>query len=103
MLTAKHVQNAKSGRHLDAKGLYLEVSPTGSKRWLLRYSRRGGRGVTEAALGSVEFVTLAQAREKAFDFRRRLASGLAPIAPRRTSFGQVAGDVAVKTHGMLSP
>jgi integrase len=101
MLTAKHVQNAKSGRHLDAKGLYLEVSPTGSKRWLLRYSRRGGRGVTEAALGAVEFVSLAQAREKAFDFRRRLASGLAPIAPRRTSFGQVALDVAAMKAATL--
>jgi integrase len=101
MLTAKQVQNAKRGRHLDAKGLYLEVSPTGSKRWLLRYSRRGGRGVTEAALGSVEFVSLAQAREKAFDFRRRLASGLAPIAPRRTSFGQVALDVAAMKAATL--
>jgi integrase len=101
MLTTKHVQNAKSGRHLDGKGLYLEVSPTGSKRWLLRYSRPGGRGVTEAALGSVEFVTLASAREKAFDFRRRLASGLAPIAPRRTSFGQVAKDVAAMKDASL--
>ena len=51
MLTAKQVQNAKKGRHLDAKGLYLEVSPTGSKRWLLRYSRAGGRGVTEGCAG----------------------------------------------------
>ena len=101
MLTAKQVQNAKRGRHLDAKGLYLEVSPTGSKRWLLRYSRPSGRGVTESALGSVEFVTLAQAREKAFDFRRSLASGLAPIAPRRTSFGQVANDVAAMKAATL--
>jgi integrase len=101
MLTAKQVQSAKSGRHLDAKGLYLEVSPTGSKRWLLRYSRPGGRGVTESALGSVEFVSLAQAREKAFDFRRSLASGLAPIAPRRTSFGQVANDVAAMKAATL--
>jgi integrase len=101
MLTAKQVQSAKSGRHLDAKGLYLEVSPTGSKRWLIRFSRPGGRGVTEAALGSVEFVSLAQAREKAFDFRRRLASGLAPIAPRRTSFGQVASDVAAMKAATL--
>lgn len=101
MLTAKQVQNAKRGRHLDAKGLYLEVSPSGSKRWLLRYSRPSGRGVTEAALGSVEFVSLAQARERAFDFRRRLASGLAPIAPRRTSFGQVASDVAAMKASAL--
>jgi integrase len=101
MLTAKQVSAAKCGRHLDAKGLYLEVSPTGSKRWVLRFSRPGGRGVTESSLGSVEFVTLAQAREKAFDFRRRLASGLAPIAPRRTSFGQVASDVAAMKAATL--
>ncbi len=33
-LTAKFVATAKPGRHLDADGLYLNVSPTGRKTWV---------------------------------------------------------------------
>jgi integrase len=86
MLTARQVATAKEGRYLDQKGLYLEVSPTGKKRWVLRYSR--DKKVTEATLGSAEFVTLAQARDKAFEFRRDLANGT--TTPKRVTFGEVA-------------
>ncbi|MBN92061.1 MAG: integrase, partial [Erythrobacteraceae bacterium] len=35
-LTIKQVENAKPGRHGDGEGLYLPVSPTGAKSWVLR-------------------------------------------------------------------
>jgi integrase len=92
MLTVKFIATAPPGRHLDHRGLYLEVSATGRKRWVLRYSR--DKRVTEASLGSVEFVGLAQAREKAFDFRRKLTNGETPATSKvRITFGHVAGDV----------
>lgn len=35
-LTALHIKNAKVGRYADGKGLYLLVSPSGGKSWVLR-------------------------------------------------------------------
>ena len=53
-LTAAQVKHAKQG----------------PKTWLLRYKHQ--RRERWMGLGSVEFVTLAQAREKAAEHRRRL-------------------------------
>ena len=91
MLTAKFVATAKPGRHLDLRGLYLEVSPTGKRRWVLRYSR--DKRVSEAAIGSAEFVSLAQARDKAFEFRRKIANGEPTHAPKIVTFGAMAAEV----------
>jgi integrase len=67
--------------------LYLEISPTGQKRWVLRYSRSGK--VTEKSLGSVKFVTLDEARNTAFQFHRSVATGAAP-PPEWITFGVYA-------------
>ncbi len=68
-LTAAQVKHAKPGRHGDGRGLYLQVIG-GSKTWVLRYEHR--KRERWMGLGSVEFVTLAQAREQAFELRRKL-------------------------------
>lgn len=95
MLTARFVATAKKGRHLDASGLYLEVSHTGKRRWLLRYTR--DKKVTEKAIGSAEFVSLSEARIKAFEFRKNLALGILP--KKKITFGEIADEVvASKTH-----
>ena len=100
-LTAKTVDAAKPGRYGDGAGLWLEVSKTGAKRWIYRFSREDGR-VTEMGLGSVaEGVTLAKAREKAAAARLEKVSGKNPIkvkADTRTkkrsmpTFGTLADD-----------
>lgn len=51
----------KRYRISDAKGLYLEVLPTGKKIWRYRYRKEGVR--TSLTLGDFEFVTLEQARK----------------------------------------
>lgn len=89
MLTAKFVATAKQGRHLDQRGLYLEVSLNLKRRWVLRYQKE--KRTTEVALGSAEFVTLQQARERAFEFRRNLANGV--VARKPQSFASVAAEV----------
>jgi integrase len=95
-LTARQVQTAKGpARLIDGDGLTLEISATGRKRWLLRFSQSGR--VTERALGAAEFVSLAQARDKAFEFRKSLANGTTPA--RKITFGEIAKEVlASKVH-----
>ena len=80
-LTAAQVKHAKQGRHGDGRGLYLQVIG-GSKTWLLRYKHQ--RRERWMGLGSVEFVTLAQAREQAFELRRKLKhEKIDPLEARR--------------------
>jgi integrase len=80
----KSVAAAKPGRHSieGVKGLYLSVGPT-SSRWLYRYHRNGKP--TEAGLGSLDDVSLAQAIDKAQEYRKTVKSGGDPIALKRAA------------------
>ena len=90
-LTARQVATAKGPKRLgDGDGLWLEISATGRKRWLVRYFPSPGRP-TEKAIGNATYVTLADARIAAHDFKRNLALGIAPT--KRVTFGEVAADV----------
>ena len=62
-LTPAFLRTARPGRHADGNGLYLFVQPTGARSWVQRLVIRGRR--RELGLGSIELVTLAEAREKA--------------------------------------
>jgi hypothetical protein len=56
----------------------------GSKTWVLRYEHR--KRERWMGLGSVEFVTLAQAREQAFALRRKLKhEKIDPLEQRQAS------------------
>lgn len=73
----------KPGRHSDGGGLYLVVEPSGAKRWLFMFRWRSSR--KEMGLGSLNAVTLAQARDKAAAARKVLDAGQDPIEARRTA------------------
>jgi len=66
MLTDAQCRNAtcpadkKRARLTDGAGLYLEISPAGSKRWFLKLYRDGKE--TRLALGSYPAVGLTAAR-----------------------------------------
>ena len=95
-LTARKVETAKPGKHSDGGNLYLIVSITGARKWVLRFTWRGN--AKEMGLGSAGSVTLADAREKAASARRKIAKGLNPIDERRRdggipTFGDMADDV----------
>jgi len=95
-LTARRVETAKPGKHSDGGNLYLIVSMTGARKWVLRFTWRGN--AKEMGLGSAGSVTLADAREKAASARRKIAKGLNPIDERRRdggipSFGEMADEV----------
>jgi len=79
-LTALKVKNAKSGRHGDSKGLYLLVSKTGAKSWVLRVQSNGRR--RDIGLGSLDDLSLEEARDKARALRKVARAGGDPIAAR---------------------
>lgn len=80
-LTALTVSRAKTpGYFGDGAGLYLQVSKTGTKSWIFRYTRE--RKQREMGLGAVHTVTLAEARGKARDCRALLLEGKDPLETR---------------------
>lgn len=79
-LSALGVKNAKPGRHGDGDGLYLLVSATGAKSWMIRVQRDGKR--RDIGLGSLAALGLADARTKAADLRKHALNGRDPIEER---------------------
>jgi integrase len=95
-LTARKVETAKPGKYGDGANLYLVVSKTAARKWVLRFTWRGQP--KEMGLGSAASVSLADAREKAASARRKIAQGLNPIDERKRdggipTFGEMADDV----------
>lgn len=80
MLTAKGVEKAKPGRHADGDGLYLLVSSSGRKSWVLRVQVHDRR--RDIGLGSTSQLSLVEARDKSRELRRVAKSGRDPIAAR---------------------
>ena len=84
-LTPAFLRTARPGRHADGNGLYLFVQPTGARSWVQRLVIRGRR--REIGLGSIELVTLAEAREKAVSNRKLAREGGDPLAMKRRAAG----------------
>ncbi len=86
-LTALAIKNAtKSGLYADGGGLCLQVARGGSKTWVFRYARNGREH--KLGLGSLNAVTLAEARDNAREARNRLANGIDPISAKREGRAQ---------------
>lgn len=76
-------QGKNRARYTDAAGLYLEVSPSGSKRWFLKLYRDGKE--TRMALGSYPGVTLSAARKARDAAKLQKADGTDPIQARKVA------------------
>lgn len=72
---------AKRDRLADAGGLYLEVSPAGSKRWFWKYRKDGKEG--RMALGSYPAVGLKAARKARDAAKLQKADGSDPVQARK--------------------
>jgi len=82
-LTAKRVDHLhKPGRHPDGDGLYLQITDSGVKSWVLRFERNGRERML--GLGPAHTFTLKEARERARRARQLLADGVDPIDAKRT-------------------
>ena len=84
MLSAKKVERVKAkGRYADGTmpGLYLQVSDSGAKSWLLRYEIDGRK--RWMGLGSASVFSLKEARERARLARQKISDKIDPLEVRR--------------------
>ena len=96
-LTAIKVQKLKApGYHADGGGLHLQVSQTGSKSWIFSY-RFAGRA-REMGLGSLQRVSLAEARDERDKCNRLLREHVDPIEHRRKK----RAAAILKAHGTIT-
>jgi integrase len=84
-LTDLKIKNAKSGakpyKLSDGKGLYLWVTPNGSKLWRMDY-RVMGTGKT-LSIGKYPLISLSDAREVRFNAKKLLVEGIDPAAKKQ--------------------
>ena len=87
MLTDVQCKNAicppdkKQARFTDSGGMYLQVSPAGSKRWFLKYRIAGVE--KQLALGSYPAVTLTLARKARDAAKLQKSEGRDPVQVRQ--------------------
>ncbi|MBY3301513.1 integrase arm-type DNA-binding domain-containing protein [Rhizobium laguerreae] len=79
-LSALTVKNAAPGKYSDGGGLWLHKRDEGAGQWVLRYTIYGRR--REMGLGSVQNVSLKDARSASEKWRGVAAKGLDPISER---------------------
>ncbi len=84
-LTVKQIESArpqsKPWKLADERGLYLLISPNGSKRWHLRYSFHGKK--KKISFGPFPDISLKSARAKRDEARALVAEGVDPLERRR--------------------
>lgn len=79
MISARGVAAIKApGMHAIGDGLYISVSPSGSRSWILRTRVKGQTARVEIGLGSLDAVELAEARQWAQKLRTEARQGRDP-------------------------
>lgn len=101
-LTVKKVRAINEpGLYGDGGTLFLRVAPGGSKQWVQRLTIGGKRH--DIGLGGCGLVTLAEAREAAFENRRLARRSGDPLAAKRKARVPVFREAARRTHEALRP
>ena len=99
-LSAAFCRAAPPGRHCDGNALYLQVDPSGARRWVQRLVISGKSRAL--GLGSFTLVSLAEARELALANRKLARNGGDPLAARRRAAGiptfEEAADRVIAIH-----
>jgi integrase len=92
-LTALKIDKAKKpGMYADGGGLYLRITPDGARNWVFRYML--DRRPHWMGLGPLALYSLADARARALDARRKRHEGIDPIEARRAERAQQRLDAA---------
>ena len=81
LTVAKAKSLSKPGLHGDGGTLFLSIAPGGSKSWIQRVTIDGKR--RDIGLGGFPLVSLAEARDKAFENRKLARAGGDPMAAKR--------------------
>ena len=94
-LSARRVETLKEpGFYGDGDGLYLSVKSSGAKSWILRVVVFGKR--RDLGVGPADLVILAEARDKAREWRKIAREGGDPFASRNT--GNITFEEATKEY-----
>ncbi len=88
------VPKGKTYIQSDGDGMYLEVTPKGSKRWRLKYRIAGKEN--RLSLGIYPQVSLAEAREKCQAARKQIANGIDPSQARKDAEAQKMAEARVE-------
>ena len=100
-LTLKRVARAnKPGRYSDGHNLYLQVGPSGTKCWLLRYVLKGRE--RWMGLGKLADFDLEEARARAKAARQLLAAKIDPIEARKAREAEEAAEAALKAAKLMT-
>lgn len=83
LTAAKAKSLAKPGMHGDGDGLYLNVTRTGSRSWVFRYSMDGHR--RDLGMGAFPAASLARARTLAAGHRNAIAEGRDPLEEKQVA------------------
>jgi integrase len=83
--TAREVaKHTEPGRYAVGHGLYLQISEWHTRSWIFRYQRNGV--ARHMGLGSCEYVSLAQARQRAYELRQQLIlNNIDPLEAKRAN------------------
>lgn len=114
MLTDAQCRNAvcppdkKQARFADSGGMYLQVSPAGSKRWFLKYRIAGTE--KQLALGSYPAVSLMAARKARDAAKLQKSEGRDPVQVRKAeklkatrTDGDTFKAIALEWYGKQAP
>ena len=82
------------GLYSDGGGLYLQIKAAGARSWVFRYRMGGRKTPRDMGLGSLETVSLADARGKATDKRNLILAGIDPIEARKRDKVEAALDAS---------
>ncbi len=95
-LNAQQIETAKPQdkpyKITDGGGLYLEVTPRGSKYWRMKYRRPTDKKEDRLAFGVYPLVSLADARAKRDEAKKLIANGVDPKAVKRETQAEVTGE-----------
>ena len=99
----------KSWKLSDGGGLYLFISPAGTKYWRLKY--RYDKKEKTLSLGQYPYFTLSEARENALEAKKQIAKGFDPsqikkqkeLENRTRLFENIADEWFTKRKGSWTP
>ena len=86
---------SKPGRYSVGHGAYLQISATGTRSWILRY--RSGDKQTHMGLGSCDYVSLQETRQKAWEAQRQRLNGVDPLGAKREARAARAPSTTTRT------
>lgn len=98
-LKAIHVKRLSApGRHAVGgipSGLSLSITDSGARSWIFRVT--AGRNRRHIGLGSYPEVSLAEARERALEMKRKISAGIDPVEERQVERAALAVEQRQRT------